>query len=81
MTTIEKNIEHQRYLKGDVQKKAEENLQKQMEAPFETLIDSQTGKEHRYKKPVADIFVNRKTHERPKKVFTVPDLSGIDWNN
>jgi hypothetical protein len=81
MNKIDEFRQEQRYLKGDTQRKAEENLEKQMNAPFETLVDSQTGKEHRYKKPIADIFVNRKTHERPKKVFTVPDLSGIDWNN
>lgn len=81
MTKHELWRERQVYEKGDIQRKAELNLEKQRLSSFVEVQETGTGRIKMMKKNVADIMkIKQKVHS-PKSVFTVPDLRHIDWNN
>jgi low affinity Fe/Cu permease len=82
MTNIERQLEERRKLVGaQTQNKAFEQLEKQKHSPFVTIENKETGEIERVKKCVADIYKAKGTATNTKLVFSVPDLSHIDWKN
>jgi predicted HTH transcriptional regulator len=82
--TVEVALEEQKKLWGsDIVNKASANLERNQKADFVSVIDEQTGKEKQYKRTVADVLLAKKDkkYSLPRMVFTVPDLSHIDWSN
>jgi hypothetical protein len=82
MTNIEKNLAERRKLVGaKTQNKAFEQLEKQKNSPFVTIEDKNTGEIKRVKKCIADIYKAKGEASNIRRVFSMPDLSHIDWNN
>ncbi len=60
---------------------AESRLEKHDHTEFVERTEKNTGKSVKMRKNIADIMELKGKVRRPRKVFTVPDLSGITFNS